>query len=288
MQYCSIMTLMKLSAWVSITDLLPEKKNGFGEFIFDRFIKQKLFSKYNQKEVLLSLKNSGVSGIELLASSNDSDKDIEEVQKMLSDLDLAVFSVHQSISTIFNITIQEIEGLFQIAHKLKAEAIVLHINVIGNQIFDNDYVHDLKDLEHKYKIKIGVENSPISPLSFLKPYNWDGKTFSTLMKDKGFNITFDTTHLAQTGKDIINFYKKNKDRIINIHLSDYKKSFLNKYLLLSNNTHLPIGEGTLSIRQFLNILKETHYNGIITMEISGNLEDLLRSARIIKNTILKK
>ncbi len=279
--------LMKLSAWVSITDLLPEKKSGFGEFIFDKFIKQKLFSKYNQKEVLLSLKKSGVNGIELLSTSNVSDKDIQKIQEMLTELDLSVFSVHQSISTLFNISIQEIEGLCEIAHKLKSEVVVLHINVIGNQIFKTDYVEALKDLESKYKIKIGIENSPISPLSLFKTYTWDRDKFSNLIKERGFNITFDTTHLAQTGKDIVDFYKKNKDRIVNIHLSDYKKSFLNKYLLLSNDTHLPLGKGTLPIKQFLDVLRENRYDGITTMEINGTLTELCESARFIKNTILK-
>lgn len=273
---------MKLSAWVSITDLLPNKKNGFGEFIFDKFIKQKLFTKDNQKDVLLALKKSGVNGIELLSTSNVSDRDIQKVQKMLKELDLTVFSVHQSISTLFNIGIKEIEGLFHIAHKLKAGVIVLHINVIGNQIFDNSYVYALKDLEQKYKIKIGIENSPISPLTVFNKRTWDSDKFSDLVREKGFNITFDTTHLSQTGNNIVDFYKRSKERIVNIHLSDYKANFLNKYFLLSNGTHLPLGKGTSPIKQLLNVLKQTNYNGVITMEINGTLQQLCESAEFIK------
>ena len=276
--------MMKLSAWVSISDLLPEKKNGFGEFIFDKFIKQKLFTKINQKEVLLALKKSGVNGIELLSTSNVTDEDIQKVQEMLKELGLAIFSIHQSISTLFNIGIQEIEGLFQIANKLKAGVIVLHINVIGNHIYEEHYVQSLKDLERKYKIKIAIENSPISPLTLFNKNTWNGNKFSTLVKEKGFNITFDTTHLSQTGKDIVDFYKKNKDRIVNIHLSDYKKNILNKYLLLENGNHLPLGKGSSPIKQFLNVLKQSNYSGVITMEISGNLQDLCDSARFIKST----
>lgn len=272
---------MKLSAWVSITDLLPEKKNGFGEFIFDKFIKQKVFNRSNQKDVLLALKKSGVNGIELLSTSSVTDEDVEKVQKILAELGLAVFSVHQSISTLFKISINEVERLFQIAQKLKAEVIVLHINVIGNQIFDDGYVNSLKNLEHKYNIKIGIENSPISPLTVFKNYTWDDDKFANLIKEKGFNITFDTTHLAQTRKDIVNFYKNNKERIVNIHLSDYKSNLLNKYLLLSNGTHLPLGKGTSPIKVLLNVLKQTNYSGVITMEISGNLSELCESAKSI-------
>ena len=162
--------------------------------------------------------------------------------------------------------------------------IVLHINVIGNHIYEEHYVQSLKDLERKYKIKIAIENSPISPLTLFNKNTWNGNKFSTLVKEKGFNITFDTTHLSQTGKDIVDFYKKNKDRIVNIHLSDYKKNILNKYLLLANGTHLPLGKGSSPIKQFLNVLKQSNYSGVITMEISGNLQDLCDSARFIKST----
>lgn len=273
---------MKLSAWVSVSDLLPEKKTGFGGFIFDRFIKQRIFNKNNPQDVLLALKKSGVSGIELLVCPNVKDRDIQKIQKILKELDMDIFSLHQSISTLFNISLLEITNLFEIANKLSARVVVLHINVIGDQIFDQKYINSLKLLEKQYKIKIAIENSPISFLSLFKTYGWKEKEFVSLMKKTGFSITLDTTHLAQTGKDIINFYKNNKDRIINIHLSDYKKSLLNKYLLLAYDTHLPLEKGELPIKDFLETLAKNQYNGLITMEIDGNLESLCKSARLCR------
>lgn len=276
---------MKLSAWVSLSDLLPDKKTGFDRFIFGRFIKQTIFNKNNPQDVLLALKKSGVDGIELLVCPNVEDNDIVKIQKILKELNMNVFSVHQSISTLFNIRILEITNLFEIANKLSAKVIVLHINVIGDQIFDETYVKDLKALEKKYNIKIGIENSPKSVLSLSKSYSWGEKEFSNLMKKTDFHITFDTTHLAQTGKGIIAFYKKNKDRIVNIHLSDYKNNFLNNYLLFAYDTHLPLEKGELPIREFLQTLKDNNYSGLITMEINGSLDDLCQSARIIKEEI---
>jgi len=270
--------MMKLSAWVSVSDLLPDKKTGFDRFIFDRFIKQRIFNKNNPKDILLALKKSGTQGIELLLCPNLEDRDIQKIQKILKELDMDIFSVHQSISTLFNIRILEITNLFEIANKLSAKVVVLHLNVIGDQIFDQKYINSLKLLEKQYKIKIAIENSPISFLSLFKTYSWKEKEFSSLMKKTGFSITLDTTHLAQTDKDIISFYKNNKDKIINIHLSDYKKSFFNTRLLLTYGTHLPLGKGQLPIKQFLQTLKEEKYSGSITMEINGTLEELCKSS----------
>src|SRR3989344_6448761 len=274
---------MKLSAWVSSSDLLGRKASGFGEFIFSKFIKQDVFSENDPKEALKTLKNSGVNGVELLVSSGTKNDDIQKIKKILKEVDLKIFSVHQSISKLFNISIEEVEELFGIAKDLSAGVVVLHINVIGDKIFDKDYVKSLKDLQNKYGIKIGIENSPITPLTLFKTYTWKEDEFCSVVDKAGFNITFDTTHLAQTGKDIINFYKKNKKRIVNIHLSDYKKNFLNTHFLLTYDTHLPLAAGTSPVKQFVKTLKKNRYDGIITMEINGNLSQLCKSAKLIKS-----
>lgn len=269
---------MKLSAWVSVSDLIPHKKTIFDRFILAKFIYQSIFHKNNPGDVLLNLKKCGVNGIELLMSSNTKENDIQKVKDLLAQVKMQVFSIHQPLSSLFNISILEVTKLFKVAKALKALVIVLHINVIGNQIFDQDYIKALKNLENEYNIMIGIENSPKSYLSLFKSYSWKEKEFLSLMKKTGFCITFDTTHLAQTGKDIISFYKNNKDSIVNIHLSNYRKSFLNTRLLLTNDTHLPLKKGELPIKEFLQTLKEENYDGLITMEINGSLEELCQSA----------
>jgi len=273
---------MKLSAWVFVTDLFPKKKTAFDKFIIDRFIRKSIFQK-NTRQILLTLKKSGVDGIELIISSNTNNNDIQKIQEMLSQLTIPVFSVHQSLAKMFNISVSEVNRLCEVANRLSAKVVVLHINAIGDQIFDEGYTDDLKALEKQYKIKIAIENMPINPLSIFKTYTWREDEFSSVIKKSGFKITLDSTHLAQAGYDIIDFYKKNKDQITNIHLSDYKKSFFNTFLLLVRNTHLALGKGELPIKDFLQTLKEDQYNGLITMEINGNLEDLCKSAKFIKN-----
>lgn len=278
-------TNVKLSAWVSTSDLLNKKGSGFGEFIFKKFIKQSIFADDDPEEVLLALKKNGVNGIEFLASSNIKEKDIENIKNMLKKLDLKAFSIHQSVSTLFDMKIAEVKSLFEIAKRLGSEVVVLHISSIGSKIFDKKYTGKLKEMEKRYGIKIGIENMPINLLWFYKTYTWREDDFCSAVYEAGLDITFDVTHLAQTGKDVVKFYKNNKDRIINIHLSDYKKHFLNNPLMLTKDTHLPLADGTLPINQFLKTLNESKYNGIVTMEINGKLSEILKSIRIIKSIL---
>lgn len=274
---------MKLSLWVRLTDLLPKKKTAFDILFIDTFIYRTAFHKNSPYDVLFALKKYGVTGIELLIPSNTTNNDIKKVSQMVEKLNLHVFSIHQPLTSFLKIGIDEVTYLFKIANKLSAQTITLHSDAIGNKFLEKGYIESLKLLEKKYNIKIGIENMPKAWHLLLKTYTWKTNEFSNLMKKTAFHITFDTTHLAQTGKDITEFYKDNKDRIINIHLSDYKKHFLNKKLLLTNYTHLPLGHGELPIKEFLKTLKENNYDGLITMEISGSVDDLCQSARLIKS-----
>ena len=274
---------MRLSAWVSVGDLIPHKPSFFEKFIIGKFIYQSIFSKKNPSDVLSLLKKSGVDGIELVLSSNTSAKDLEKISKIVKDLNMQIFSVHQPLSKLFNIGILEINNLCRVVKKLSAKVLVIHINVIGKQIFDKKYILNLKALERDYGIKIGIENSPKSVLTILNSYYWKGGKFSQISQNNRLNITFDVTHLAQVGENISDFFQKNKERIVNIHLSDYKKNLKNKVLLMNTDTHLPIGKGELPIKDFIQNLKKNNYNGLITMEINGSMDEICRSARFIKN-----
>src|SRR5258705_9061538 len=103
-----------------------------------------------------------------------------------------------------------------------AQVIVLHMNSAGRQVFNQQYIEAVHELQKKYGIKVGFENMEKFLGSLHRGHSWHGDKFADLMKKNDFFITLDTTHLAHSGGDIIDFFKKNKDRIVNIHLSDYR------------------------------------------------------------------
>jgi sugar phosphate isomerase/epimerase len=101
-------------------------------------------------------------------------------------------------------------------------------------------------------------------------------------------MTLDTTHLGQAGGDIVKFFKKNKGKIVNIHLGDYKHHPLNTTLRPFRYKHLPLGHGQLPIQEFLETLRKEKYQGLITMEIHTNLEGMCQSAKLIQRTISRQ
>jgi sugar phosphate isomerase/epimerase len=169
--------------------------------------------------------------------------------------------------------------LFHFAKKFNAKLIVLHLQNAKGQIFNKKYLDEVHKLETDYGIKLSFENTQKFAQVFNKKRYCDGKTFSDVVKEAGFSITLDTTHLADAGGNMIEFYNQNKERIINIQLSDYKAKWPRPRL------HLQPGKGTLPMEEFLGVLKQNKYDGFITMEIKTNLEGLCESAQFIRKNL---
>lgn len=268
---------MKTSAGLFLTDILPHKRR-----LFNKIIKNKVFEKTSADYVFPELKKSGVDGIELFLPSfaKFTFEDIKELKGLLDSHKMPVLSVHQALRFFSKTRIAEITKLFHIADTVSAKVIVLHVQLAGKQIFDKEYVDTLHSLEKKYGIKIGFENRE-KHLMPGKKYNWHSDEFALLMEKNKFHITLDTTHLAQAGGDIVEFFKQNKKRIVNIHLSDYKHHVLNSSLRPFRYKHLPLGKGKLPIEAFLKTLRSEKYAGFVTMEIHTDLKGMCDGAKVI-------
>lgn len=270
---------MKTSAGLFFTDILPHKRN-----LYSKVIKNKIFTEgVHPKDIFKTLKESGVEGIEIFLPSYTKItlEDILEIKEELDTHNMPVFSLHQPLRFFSKTQIAEISLLFHMAQLLGAEVIVLHIANAGKEIFDKIYIDAIHDLQKKYGIQVGFENRERYLPSVRQKYTWDGETFGKLMEKNDFQITLDTTHLAQAGGDILTFFKKYKDRIVNIHLSDYKDNMWNTSLRPFRFKHLPLGHGELSIVDFLKLLKQEKYKGLVTMEIHTDLPGMCASAQLI-------
>jgi sugar phosphate isomerase/epimerase len=275
---------MKISLYARISDLIPTEETFFdrvNDFLF-RDPKRKMFKNLSADFIFSSLKKSGVEGLELIALANLPEKDIQIVNKMAQKYGLKIFSIHQSNDSLLEIDLKEIERLCKIANAFFANIVVLHINAFKKGLDNKTFIDGLKNLQKKYKVKFGIENVVKTPFT-LDPKFYKTTEFSRVLEELDLGVTFDTTHTGQAGEDICKFYRLNKNKILNIHLSDYKKNWLNTILYLANDTHLPPGQGELPIAEFLQLLKKENYQGLVTMEINGNLEELCQNARLIKS-----
>jgi sugar phosphate isomerase/epimerase len=269
---------MKTSVSLFLSDILPYRRK-----MFHKIVKNDIFHDMTTDEGLQKLKKSGLDGIEICLSQyyETTEQDIKDVTKLLNKHKLPVLSVHQTLRFFSTTRIPEITRLFEIADKLSAKLIVLHMNSAQDQIFDPIYIDALHKLEDSFEIKVTFENMERHIGSLFYEHRWHEVKFSELVYKTDFHITLDTVHLAHSGGDIIEFFKKHKDRIINIHLSDYRHHVFNSNIRPLRYKHMPLGEGQLPIKEFLEVLHKENYDGLVTMEIHGALKDICDGAKII-------
>lgn len=276
---------MKISLYIDFSDIISAKETLTDKLnhLIIADPKHKMYKMQSSKHILQSLKKAGVDGLELIVPKILTGKNIQEIKDIVRKNEMPVLGIHQSNNNLYNISLSEIQRLCKIANIFNAQVVTLHSDVLGRKLLNKEFILELKKLQKKYAIRFGIENMPKSPFSFLKTYSYSAREFSSVINDADLFVTLDTTHLAQTGGNICEFYKNNKEKIVNIHISNYQKSWLNKVLLLASKTHLPLMEGELPIKEFLKTLKKENYQGLITMEINADLNKLCRNAEIIKN-----
>lgn len=263
---------MQLSISVNISDIVEYKKNIF-ELLISR---PGIFFKKNIKDVISIMKNSGIKGLELVLLKNTSTADISKVKEFSKRYDLPILSLHQPVINL-NIKKEDIEKLFFYGSILKVKVIVIHIRAIIQLLADKNFILFIKDAQKKNKILMGVENLPITPLNFFNTTTYKTRGFSELISTSGLHITFDTTHLAQAGEDIEKFYKINMKSIVNIHLSNYVKGFIGK-------EHTILTNGSLKIARFLQVLNDSSYDKLLTLEINDSLPHIIESLKQIEIT----
>lgn len=271
---------MKTSVSIFLSDILTQRRK-----MFHKIVKNDIFNGLTPEEGLRHLKKNGVEGIEVCLSQyyNTTDRDVEELTSVMKQVGMPVLSVHQALRFFTSTKIPEITRLFEIADRLKVRLIVLHMNSAQKQIFDPAYIDALHKLEDKYNIKVTFENMEKHIGSLFYEHRWHDVKFSELVYKTDFHITLDVVHLAHSGGDIKEFFTKHKDRILNIHLSDYRKHIFNDNIRPLRYKHMPLGEGQLPIQEFLELLHKERYDGLVTMEIHGDIKDICEGAKVINN-----
>ncbi|HSX09964.1 MAG TPA: sugar phosphate isomerase/epimerase family protein [Candidatus Saccharimonadales bacterium] len=273
---------MKTSISLFLSDILPHRRK-----IYHKIVKNKIFKNQTTEDVFKHLKRIGLDGFELLLPQyiDTTDADIIEVKRLIRKSKFPVFSVHQSIKLMTTTKLEEIARLCEIAQMVNAQIVVLHINSAKKQVFDEKYVAALHKLEDNYNIKVTFENMERHIQSYFHAHRWHADKFTDLIEKMNFHITFDIVHLAHSGGDIITFFENNKKRILNVHLSDYKKHILNTTLRPLRYKHMPLGDGELPIENFITMLKQRKYPGFLTLELHSDINGVEKSISLVNQFV---
>lgn len=130
-------------------------------------------------------------------------------------------------------------------------------------------ITDASDILAPSNARISIEN-PDPPPDTERPDEWLSLTrWRVLVQEFGLHATFDTSHAAASGWDLLGYAANPHAELDNVHLSDVGgRSYSNGLLNTLFHAHRPPGKGDLQIERFIARLAQTNYNGLITLEIS--------------------
>jgi sugar phosphate isomerase/epimerase len=160
------------------------------------------------------------------------------------------------------------------ARAIEPELLVLHPPRCGKQATTEqefDWTLELLRESLDAKVRITVENTAVFlPQDRLNPYVWPPNV-AAFARARQLGMTFDTTHVASTGLEVISAYEGVAAQVEHVHLSDYRvpKPLLDRPSLDTYCKHHQMpGVGELDVPGFLAALRAHGYDGAITVEVS--------------------
>jgi sugar phosphate isomerase/epimerase len=175
-------------------------------------------------------------------------------------------------------SLKEILDSLEVAAQINTLKVVLHPSFIGGMgVFVRDqarqYALDsletIVDRADRLSLVLCLENmfprtnSLVNPEDFVDIFN----RFPSL------KMTLDTGHAhieGRRGKKVLDFIDQFGDRIFHIHVSDN---------LGKEDSHLPIGVGTVDFPEIVRAIKKIGYNETVTFEVFSPDRDYLRISR---------
>ncbi|HEV2403674.1 MAG TPA: sugar phosphate isomerase/epimerase family protein [Candidatus Saccharimonadales bacterium] len=211
------------------------------------------------------LQQTGVDGIELWLGVK-SRWTPEHYLRLSKKYGLPIVSVHQPLWAMTGLYFDE--GFFTVAQRLGVQYVTCH-PLPGRYLAEvqmDEYGARLARLQEHTGIRVLIENMPQQNrsklLNLIAPLEGKAAPIADIYEYAtryGLGLTLDTDHLHVARPQDEPWFDTVFPAIQNIHLSSFA----------GNERHLPLDVGDLDTAGLLRRLKEKHYEGLITLEVSA-------------------
>lgn len=226
--------------------------------------------RYSLSEVFQIARAAGFDGIELLIARGNCNTKSEHIQELTDRYELPVLSLHSPFIVCdgWGDFWDRVRRSLTMALELSIPLVNFHPPsgfVLRHHLNDElaEHIKIYRDMIHGSDIVLTIENLPtirtlrkffINRLLLRATNNM--YQVAEFARDNHIHVTFDTTHIGASGVDLLEAYAVFRDRIENIHFSDYDGRW----------QHLLPGTGYLPLVEFLAQVKADGYDGAITLE----------------------
>lgn len=231
------------------------------------------YRSFRLDELFTIAKELKFDGIEYMATIPELFSDSQKVLRLSKTYKVPILGVHAPLHLLFYTPEVFFNGLCKMIPSFSdCRVFNFHLSGFINPLHRNDaYFKRFLSLAQKNDVPLTLESNPKEfGLQYYPKTTWNPDFFANYCIKNNLSITFDTSHIAHCNYDIVTFFKKYHKHIKLIHLSD----------CTGDVQHLPLGEGSLPIRNLLQEIKKRKYNEQITFEINHFPKKVTREEKI--------
>lgn len=214
----------------------------------------------------------GYDGIELMVSPSKLTQDVDYVRSLVDETGIPVTSVHAPTLLLCKFvwgTAPEgkLVKSVDFANRIGANTVVVHPPFKTNE-YAGRFIDVANKLTRDNKVDVAIEN--------MFPWVMKGREVQVYGPsweetcERSDQLTFDFSHAALSGMDIMTFFNKYWHKVRVIHFTDGSKRTRVKGVKgdAIKDEHMLPGKGDMPIREVYALLKEKGWNGETILEIN--------------------
>lgn len=235
---------------------------------------------------------AGFDGIELAVSVEAVARGPEAVRGLAEVRDLRVLSVHPPLLSLpgWN-SFADTAKMVDFAARVGASVVVQHTpnsrSLDGSEgMAWQRAMEEARRRGEERGVTLALENRAVFRNEQRSCALADPESLHRFAQEHDFPLTLDTSHAASWSWDSLDVYELFRDRLVNLHLSDFKalpawldRPALHTYI----KHHQLLGSGDLPLLELLSRVQTDGYTGLVTLELSPLALQAWWPARLRRN-----
>jgi sugar phosphate isomerase/epimerase len=233
------------------------------------------------RDAFRNAREAGFEAVEIMVTSDPATQDARTIAELADDFGLSVGAIHAPFLLLTRRVwgtdpIGKIYRSTQLAERVGIPLVVVHPPYKWQVRYRRWVEHRLAEYSARAGITIAVENMfPVKIRGDRGLRFHASQDFDDL--DRFTHLVLDTSHLAVSGYDILESYRRYRTKVVHFHLSNNAGK--------GWDSHLPVDEGVLALDTLLDEVARDGFAGSISLEL--DLRTYLGDEGAIKEVLVR-
>lgn len=233
------------------------------------------------REAFRAAAEAGYRSVEVMVTRDPATQEAHLLADLSREFDLSVDTIHAP----FLLMTRRVWGTdptgkiyrsVHLAEEVGASLVVIHPPYRWQVRFKRWVERSLAEFSARTGVAVAVEN--------MFPVRLPGERGLTFHAGQDLEdlerypyLVLDTSHAAVAGHDLLEFYRRHRDQILHVHLSNNAGR--------GWDSHLPVYEGVLPLGGFLDLLASDGFAGSVSLEL--DLRPYLRDEKLLREVLVR-